>query len=225
MKTIIIILLWGILKATIAYSQGTPPLPPMGNNNFTIRVFLEGFYTGDSEMRQAHEFIDPAVIPRWISPISEKITVEIHEQGYYGVPGHIFAVPNVNLTQDGYAMVGLPSTGTYYLTIRTRNHLETVSSQAINLATTSSWDFTTAASQAYGNNMVDLGAGVFGIYAGDVNQDGFIDINDAGPIDVDIILYTKGYVTNEINGDGYVDINDIGVVSTNITNGVSKATP
>jgi hypothetical protein len=71
--------------------------------------------------------------------------------------------------------------GNYYIVIRHRNHLPIMSANPVNLSFTNSslHDFSTAQTQAYGSEpMVDLGGGLYGMYAGDGNGDGGINIVD-----------------------------------------------
>jgi hypothetical protein len=219
------VILLGLMVSNIALADGPPP-PPGGGNSFTIRVFLQGFYIGGGEMRQAHELKgDNSIAPRWDSPIAERITVELHTPGQYGQVGSTYAINNVILLEDGYIIVDLPTTGQYYLTIRTRNHLETVSAVPVDLSTTSSYNFTTSASQAFNNNQAHLGGGVYGIYAGDVNQDGIININDSGPTINSVRSVDVGYVLYDITGDGYVNINDLGPIINNVRAVITAQTP
>ena len=65
--------------------------------------------------------------------------------------------------------------GNYYIVVRHRNHLAIMSANPVTLSFTNSslYDFSTAQTQAYGTEpMADLGGNVFGMYAGDANQDG-----------------------------------------------------
>jgi hypothetical protein len=87
------------------------------------------------------------------------------------------------------------------------------------------YDFTISADKAFGNNQKQLAAGIFGFYAGDVNQDGLININDAGPVNTGIRSAATGYLTIDINGDGLININDSGPVNTNIRSVVQSITP
>ena len=215
-----------MLTNAVFSQNGNPPLPPDGKD-FDIKVFLQGLYTGSGQMRQVHEEKAGGTIePRWTAPIAEKLTVEIHTPGNYGQPSHVWARTEVILRQNGWIRVNLPETGSYYITIRTRNHLETVSAAPIDFSNPlREYNFTTGAAQAYGSNQIDLGGGVFGIYAGDVNQDGDIDINDSGPMILAVRSGQQGYVLNDITGDGYVDINDSGIIINNVRSGISAQTP
>lgn len=66
------------------------------------------------------------------------------------------------------------------------------------------YDFTTAVSQAYGNNMVLVGSD-YAFYSGDVNNDGFVDGADGLLIDNDAYNFVSGYVITDLNCDGTVD--------------------
>lgn len=60
----------------------------------------------------------------------------------------------------------------YYLAVRHRNHLGILTAAVLTLSrTATSYDFSTAQSQAYGNNpMMDM-SGVFGLWGGDASED------------------------------------------------------
>ena len=67
-----------------------------------------------------------------------------------------------------------------FVVIYHRNHLPVMSSGALNnIGGIYSYDFTTSMGQAFGANaQVDLGAGYFGLIAGDANADGQINLTD-----------------------------------------------
>jgi hypothetical protein len=114
----------------------------------------------------------------------------------------------------------------YYITVKHRNHLETVSKTAQSFASTKVvYNFKSTATQAYGDNQKLLSAGVYGIYGGDVNQNGFIDINDAGIMNPGILVGDQGYLVTDVNGDGFVDINDAGTVNPSILISISAQKP
>jgi hypothetical protein len=73
--------------------------------------------------------------------------------------------------------------------------------------------------------MVDLGSGVFGMYAGDINQDGFIDGNDFTDVDNDNSNFASGYLYTDTNGDGFVDGNDFTLIDNNGSMFISIARP
>ena len=102
-------------------------------------------------------------------------------------------------------------TGTYYIVVKHLNSLETWSrsgGQFLKIDSTVNFDFTSSASQAYGNNL-KLRGSKYCAYAGDVDQNGFIDGDDMSRIDNDAYLYLSGnYLSSDLNGDGIVDGED-----------------
>jgi hypothetical protein len=70
--------------------------------------------------------------------------------------------------------------GNLYVVVYCRNHLPIMSSGALAHSWGNySWDFTTSSGQAYGiNAQKEIGGGVYGMFTGDINADGTIDIND-----------------------------------------------
>jgi hypothetical protein len=78
---------------------------------------------------------------------------------------------------------------------------------------------------AYGDNQVEVETGVWAIYSGDVDQDGFIDILDYLLLDADVQAGESGYKPTDLNGDGFVDIFDYLILDVNIQKGVSVSRP
>lgn len=77
------------------------------------------------------------------------------------------------------------------------------------------YDFTTSASQAYGNNL-KLKGGKYCIISGDVFQDGFIDGSDMLIIDNDAYVYATGrFLPSDLNGDGFTDAQDMLIADNN----------
>ncbi|MEO8210370.1 MAG: glycoside hydrolase family 9 protein, partial [bacterium] len=105
------------------------------------------------------------------------------------------------------------TSGTYYIVVKHRNSIETWSKsggESILASVTFNYDFTDASSKAYGNNIkqIDTSPVRFGIYSGDVNQDGTVDLSDVQLIDNDSYNFANGYVRTDINGDNSVDVSD-----------------
>lgn len=120
--------------------------------------------------------------------------------------------------------------GTYYLQLIHRNALETWSKtggEAYSPGNTYSYDFTTASSQAYGNNMpqVDASPVRFALYSGDVNRDGTVDLSDIVAVFNDASIFNSGYIVTDINGDGFADLSDIVITFNNSSLFVSVVRP
>src|SRR5205085_12579454 len=96
---------------------------------------------------------------------------------------------------------------------------------AVRLNSNTTYDFTTAANKAYGNNMIHIGT-IWAIYTGDLNQDEFIDSNDYSWFDADNFNGVSGvYTGTDRNGDGFVDANDFPLFDINNLNGIHSIHP
>lgn len=108
--------------------------------------------------------------------------------------------------------------GNYYIVVRHRNHLPIMSSNPVTLGFSSSslYDFSTAQTQAFGTEpMADLGDNVFGMYAGDANQDGFITSTDFNVFNPKFIGAASGYEDSDWNLDGSVTSTDFNLFNPN----------
>lgn len=117
--------------------------------------------------------------------------------------------------------------GTYYLKLKHRNSIETWSKSGGFVFTRyamMNYDFTSSQTQAYGNNLTQIG-NVWGIYSGDVNQDGMIDGTDAAQIDNGIMSFLSGYVSADLTGDNFVDAADAAIADNNVRRFVSVIRP
>ncbi len=103
----------------------------------------------------------------------------------------------------------------YYIVVKHRNSIETWSSVPKEFSSdTLAYNFTTLASQAYGNNL-KLINGKFCIYSGDTNHDGVVDGNDTYYIENSAFNYIGGYITADLNGDRITDAIDLSIVDEN----------
>lgn len=103
------------------------------------------------------------------------------------------------------------STGSYYIAIKHRNMLETWSKQGgvlFNRNSINDYNFTISQSQAFGDNQTLIDS-MWCFYAGDVNQDGSIDLSDIIQIFNDANYFVTGYINTDITGDNFVDISDL----------------
>lgn len=113
----------------------------------------------------------------------------------------------------------------YYIVVRHRNSIETWSSTPRSFNSYYlRYDFTTSPTQAFGNNMKDLG-GRMAFYTGDANQDGVVDGSDAGLIDNDAFNFASGYIATDLNYDNIVDATDAAYADNNAFNFVGVIRP
>lgn len=100
----------------------------------------------------------------------------------------------------------------YYLQLKHRNSLETWSkTQQQFTASSLSYDFTTANTQAYGNNMINIDSSPvrYAVFNGDINSDGIVDLTDVIEIYNKSSSFTTGYEVTDLTGDNLTDLTDL----------------
>jgi large repetitive protein len=167
-----------------------------------LKVYLEGFYNGSTQ-------------------IQDTIKVILANATSFAGADTSSAILGPDGSCNGISFARATS-GNYWLVIKHRNHLETWSSivKYFNTSTPVNYDFTTASSQAYGNNMKQVGS-AWVLYGGDANQDGMVS-----PLDYDTFrpqFGLDGYRSCDFNGDGYVDGYDLPILNANF--GKNKVKP
>jgi hypothetical protein len=182
------------------------------NKTLTLKFYLEGLFNGTGMNQAQNEYG-----PQFGSGVADQVTIELHSPLAYN--NILYTSGAVNLHTDGQAMVTIPETysGSYYVTVKNRNSIETTSASPLAFSTTNiSYDFTSSASKAYGNNQRGI-SGIWVFWGGDVNQDGIVDAGDMNPVDNASTAITFGYVPEDVNGDGIVDGGDMNMVDNNST--------
>lgn len=112
----------------------------------------------------------------------------------------------------------LQTNNSYYIVVKHRNSIETWSASWVaSNHDTITYDFTSASNKAFGNNLVQIDNSpvMYGIYSGDVNQDGTIDGSDLSLIDNDINIFATGYRSTDLNGDQFIDATDAAIADNN----------
>jgi hypothetical protein len=72
---------------------------------------------------------------------------------------------------------------------------------------------------------INFALNYYGLYTGDVNQDGIVDGTDTQLIDNDANAFVTGYSIQDLNGDNFVDGTDALLAGNNADNFVSVITP
>jgi hypothetical protein len=149
------------------------------------------------------------------------------------LPGHTSTSHSarVVLHYDGTATAIFDASGltgnNYYISINTRNALETWSKVPVTMGPSVNYDFTTSLLSAWDDGfnppLKALGGGLFGIYSSDINQDGGIDGNDMNFIDNNPGAF--GYDPSDVNGDMGTDGNDMNFADNNGILGLFYARP
>jgi len=187
---------WGTFSARFKFTTLVPTL------SLNLKVYLQGFWNGTTQ-------------------VTDTVMVYLANST---TPYAFVDTAKVVLSATGTASMNFNrvTTGSYYIVVSHRNHLETWSKlpQSFVGGTPFNYDFTTAATQAFGDNMKQVGS-VWVLFGGDANRDGSID---AGDISIFIVQYGNlGYLSCDFNGDGDVNAADILIIANNF--GLIKLVP
>ena len=185
---------------------------PFSQSTLTITAAIQGFYNAAANNMN----------------MSDTVTLLVRSSAspYAVVDSARSILSAANLTAT-FNDVYLPA-GNYYLTLKHRNSIETWSASTVNInGGNVVYNFTTSASQAFGNNLIQVDASPvrFGIFSGDVNQDGTVDATDLSAIDNDAAGFIAGYVVTDLSGDSFVDGTDFAIADNNAANFVSMIRP
>lgn len=190
-----------------------------------LDVFLEGFYMGGGALQPNLSTVEISTDPTE----SDTITVNLWAPANLANTDPDYSVVGV-LHTDGHASIQFPGAtigNSYYVAVKHRNHVETWSHDPVAFTATTNYDFTQALSSAYDDGvnppMKALGDGNYGLYAGDINQDGTVDGQDMNVIDNNNGFF--GYDNSDINGDGATDGQDMNFVDNNSQLGLFYARP
>jgi len=193
-----------------------------------ISLFLQGLYeNGPGAMRKAQNESGD----NFTGTIADTVTIEIRESlspyhallVYHGVELNTDGCCHVEGVGTSMLNIPLANNSLYHIVVKHRNSIETWS-RATQLSAQASFNFTNAASKAYGNNLI-LSGGKYLIYGGDVNQDGLVDSGDMIPVDNQSFIFGTGYMSCDTNGDGLIDSGDMIIVDNNAFNFVTSITP
>lgn len=192
-------------------------------STLNLRAFIQGYYTGGNTMQSV--MMNSGVARSTINQV-DTIQVEFRSSSN---PSVIVGSDKTVLNVNGGALVSFANSlaGQFvYVVIKHRNSVETWSAGPVQLSAGVSYDFSSSSSKAFANNMFEVEPGVWALFTGDLNQDGFIDASDYPSYDSDNnsgVLFE--YVPTDLNGDGYVDASDYPLFDVNNNNGVMAFYP
>jgi hypothetical protein len=110
--------------------------------------------------------------------------------------------------------------GTYYKIVKHRNSIRTWSNAGIAYTRgsgTSHFNFLQPDGQAFGNNQAVVNNVPLyrGIYSGDVNQDGSVDLTDVTTVHNAAVVFQTGYRVTDVTGDNITDLSDLLITHNN----------
>lgn len=179
-----------------------------------LKAFIQGCYQGASQMSAI--LYDAGISSDTMA--CDSVVVELRQALFpyanaYSVVGPL----NINglmLCNFSNALIG----NSYYIVVKNRNALETWSALPILFGANTSYDFTTAASKAYNNNLIEVEPNVFAIYSGDITQDGVFDNNDFSLWELDANNFQLGYIVTDFDGNLQADNADFSFWEANSNN-------
>ncbi len=207
-----------------------------GTNSFGrvgLTLFLEGAYSGSTMSTTLNTSglipltspYDPTISVTSIPvDVTDWIELEVRDAT---TPSIIVSSHSAFLRNDGVILdlagnpspflKNAPSTG--YIGINHRNHFPVNSAVVLNLASVGfdQHDFSSALSQAYddvaitsNDAMIDLGGGVFGLFAGDVNDDNILNSTDIfNTLTATTPASSLNYDSHDLNFDNILNSTDI----------------
>jgi hypothetical protein len=192
------------------------------DKSVNISLLLQGLYNGAGVMRKAQGSSGD----QFPGSTADQVVIELRNQLNYS--NVIYSSGNINLSTSGVvSTISTPGihSGSYYVTIKHRNSIETTSTSPLSFSGSSvSYNFN-APAKAYGGNLGQMIDGYYVVYAGDVNQDGYIDTGDFEGVDNDAFNYAIGYLATDVNGNGNVDTDDFTNIDNNSSNYISSSHP
>lgn len=166
--------------------------------NLNLKVYLEGFYNGTTGN------MIPDTVSLYLAQNVSPYAFKDSSLAFVGTTGQTSTISFARAT-----------TGSYYIVVKHRNHLETWSKnpQSFTTGNAVNYNFTDSAGKAFGNNMKQVGT-VWVFYGGDANQDGYILPSDYDIYKTQFGLW--GYKACDFNGDSFVDGYDFPIFYSNL---------
>ena len=186
-----------------------------------LRLNVQGYYDADAHAMRA--VMANQGVGSSTTDVDD-VTVELRDSSTSAVVASVTA----RLHTDGTATAtfGTAPSGSFYIAVKNRNAIQTWSATAQTVGSMPlTYDFTTAANKAYGDNMILLESGVYGFYSGDLNQDEAVDIFDFPLLLNDNDNFSSGYLSTDLNGDGAVDLFDFPLLLNNNDNFIYSSHP
>ncbi len=194
---------------------------------FNSNIFLQGYYSGGGLMAVGGTgFMNIT----GVSPDPTDVdTIEIYLMNSISpftevdhVKGILKTNGNVTVTFGNTIVVG----NSYYIKLSHHNSVETWSSAPVIFSSNTTYNFSSAGSQAFFSNMTPTSDNLYwAIYTGDLNRDGSVEGGDYLIVEPLIQNGDGGYLAEDLNGDGQIDGTDFLVMDLNIQNGTGVITP
>ena len=182
-----------------------------------LNLYLQGYYLNNGQMNAT--LYDNGTSADTLA--TDSIIVSLWNTDSLNNPNPAYSLKTL-LKKNGQATAsfsGVNRTKQYYISIRNRNSLETWSSIPLNLQAIANYNFSDSMNRAYSNGtnspMQALGNNRYGLFSGDVNQDGTIDFLDLQDAENKSAEFSFDYDKTDLNGDGATDLIDLQIAENN----------
>ncbi len=210
-----------IQDSNLCFFIDTVEVTTISNMTLNLTMLIEGMYDGAGGLA-------PALLNAGVGVDANEcdtIYVELRDQTS---PTTVLASGSGVLSTTGQASFTFPASvigANGYIAIFHRNAVQTWS-DVVTFSATMSYNFTTAATQAYSGNQIEISSGVWAFYSGDVApQDEVLDFLDQIAMDNDASNFAFGYNATDVTGDGATDFLDQIILDNNVFNFVSSYHP
>ncbi len=231
-----------IATATNAFScTNTAPVNITVNNcaavTLNLKVFIQGYYQNIGAVNPMDNFGNGGCLFLTGGSANQSAADNITVSLMSAVNGSLVESQTGILNTNGTISLNFTAAvlnNSYYIRIKHRNSIETWSMNPVTMIANASYDFTTAANKAYGNNQAEVEPGVWAIYSGDITDaetntpgvlDGIIESADYSQMENDVYLVSSGYIAADITGDGVVESADYSIMENNVYSVISVIRP
>jgi hypothetical protein len=185
------------------------------NNSLNLKAILEGYYIGNGNMRTVLFDLGTS------NDVNEVDTIRVLIANNVNAQTQLIEYVTV-VKKDGTIDVAFGDSlvgKSFYIGIRSRNHLETWSKNPVFFTNQTFYDFTSSESKALSDgvnpSMKQMSLNTYAFYVGDINADGAIDLFDLQQTENDASQFLFGYQHSDVNGDTTTDLFDLQLVENN----------
>jgi hypothetical protein len=212
----------------------TPSSPTL-----SLQVFLDGYYTNSSNpaamtAARYNNLVASGSANPGANTDVDVITVELRSP--YNLDVVAYSVSPI-LQTNGSAQCVFPAGalgGSYYIVVKHRAAIPLWSAVPMLISNGTAINFSNNVLNSFSDgdplypSVHELNPGLYGLWMGELNEDGYLDATDYSNLELDI--YASGYLglyllDGDLNGDTYVDASDFAVFESNSIYGPYEQRP
>ncbi len=187
------------------------------NNSTTVnlKMFIQGYYTGNSTMKPVR--MNQGCAPPNSNTVTTLVTVKL----FNAYPPYAFVESTeAILNTDGTChadFTGNYYNGWYYISVKSANTLQECSDTAIQLgANPLDFDYSIPNNNNYYYSSVEVEPNIMAIASGEIANDTNMDLLDVPDIETDFNSFASGCLTTDLDGSGNVGLSDMVLIFNNM---------